>query len=151
MDLQSLTLFNMANKKMDWLAQRQSVLAENIANNDTPNYISKDVAPVDFSKELARTNSIHLATTNDKHISTSGSNNVGLTVTNNKHLTGTARNNKFAVKENRETFETTLDENGVTLEEEMAKIGEVQHDYDVSTTIYNKYMGMIRASLGKGR
>src|SRR5690606_18697091 len=38
MDLSGMTLFDMARQKMSWLGQRQAVLAQNIANSDTPGY-----------------------------------------------------------------------------------------------------------------
>ena len=48
MDLQNLTLFQMSEEKMRWLAQRQSVLSENIANANTPDYMPSDLKPLKF-------------------------------------------------------------------------------------------------------
>ncbi|MCB1430900.1 MAG: flagellar basal body rod protein FlgB [Alphaproteobacteria bacterium] len=36
-------IFQLASQHMTWLAQRQSVLANNVANADTPDYRAKDV------------------------------------------------------------------------------------------------------------
>ena len=38
MDLNSIPLMSMLAKRMAWLNQRQSVLAQNVANVNTPNY-----------------------------------------------------------------------------------------------------------------
>ena len=43
MDLKNLTVFSLANKNMQYLSARQRVLAANIANASTPNYLAQDV------------------------------------------------------------------------------------------------------------
>ncbi|KAF0136087.1 MAG: flagellar basal-body rod protein FlgB [Rhodospirillaceae bacterium] len=52
MDLTNLTLFNMAKRHIDWMAQREQVLATNVANADTPDFQPSDVRPLDFQKLL---------------------------------------------------------------------------------------------------
>lgn len=152
MDLQSLTLFNMANKKMDWLAQRQAVLAQNIANTDTPDYMPQDVVGLDFSRELEKSNGASLTVTNEKHINSTGNYRVSAVKTNEKHIEGTnSASGTSRVKEIKRPYEVSIDKNGVVLEEQMAKLGRNQHEYEVSTTIYNKYTSMLRLALGKGR
>lgn len=44
--------FGIAAQRMDWAAGRQSVIASNIANADTPDYAPKDV--VSFEEHLSR-------------------------------------------------------------------------------------------------
>ncbi len=46
-------IFSLAEKRLDWIGQRQSVLAQNIANANTPGYVARDVTP--FSEILAGT------------------------------------------------------------------------------------------------
>ena len=50
MNLGNLNVFSAATVKMGWLNQRQTVLAQNIANADTPNYRAKDLKAPTFSK-----------------------------------------------------------------------------------------------------
>jgi len=45
MQLNNLTLFRQMEQKMHWLSTRQSVLAENVANADTPAYTPRDLKP----------------------------------------------------------------------------------------------------------
>jgi len=52
MDYKSVKLFDMAHKKMRWLSQRQDVLAQNVANADTPDYRARDLVPLDFKRTL---------------------------------------------------------------------------------------------------
>ena len=48
MDLNKLPLFAMATKRMGWLAKRQEVLSQNVANADTPNFVPHDLKAQDF-------------------------------------------------------------------------------------------------------
>jgi flagellar basal-body rod protein FlgB len=50
MDLNSLALFRLM--QLACLTQRQSVLAQNIANVDTPGYKPNDLKPFDFDSVL---------------------------------------------------------------------------------------------------
>ena len=69
MDLNSIPLFKMISRRMTWLNQRQKVLAQNIANADTPGYRPQDLVPVDFSKLAAQAErTVSLAATNPRHI-----------------------------------------------------------------------------------
>jgi flagellar basal-body rod protein FlgB len=45
MDLLGGGLFDLAEKRLLWLDQRQQVLAQNIANADTPDYQARDLTP----------------------------------------------------------------------------------------------------------
>ena len=53
MDLSQVPLFAALSKRMAWLTERQSVLAQNVANGDTPGYVAQDLPAPDFSKYLA--------------------------------------------------------------------------------------------------
>jgi flagellar basal-body rod protein FlgB len=69
MDLNGIPLFSLISGRMSWLSARQSVLAENVANGDTPNYVARDLKPLDFQNMLSgqEKSSTHLATTNVRH------------------------------------------------------------------------------------
>ena len=44
-------IFTLAEKRLAWIGQRQGILAQNIANANTPGYNTRDVTP--FSEVLA--------------------------------------------------------------------------------------------------
>src|SRR3546814_14928219 len=67
MDLSGMTLFDMARRKMSWLGQRQAVLAQNIANSDTPGYRTKELEAIDFRRELSRLEPVRMAATSGSH------------------------------------------------------------------------------------
>ena len=47
-------ILGIISKRMQWLGQRHSVVAKNIANSDTPNYIPKDLTESSFRAALRR-------------------------------------------------------------------------------------------------
>ena len=53
MDLPDVPLMAMLRERMNWLHQRQDVLSENVANADTPNYVARDLKPLDFEQTLS--------------------------------------------------------------------------------------------------
>jgi len=135
MDLGKTTLFGMLKGRMGWLARRQEVLAQNIANADTPMYKPNDLKPLDFKQYLQ-----------------GKPNRMPLTTTSPKHFTGTRdAMSPFAAQQSVAPYETAPDGNAVVLEEQMAKIGETQLQHNLSTELYRKHIGMIKIALGKGR
>ena len=46
MDLPDVPLMSMLRTRMSWLHQRQDVLAQNVANADTPKYVAHDLKPL---------------------------------------------------------------------------------------------------------
>lgn len=88
-------------------AQRQQILASNIANADTPNYKAKDI---DFAAELKRAES-----------GTSGVGKVDLAVTNPGHIRS-ASSSQFDVKElYRTDVQPSIDGNTVNMDMERAQ------------------------------
>jgi len=66
MPITDIPILSMLRQRMEWHQERQRVLAENVANADTPNYRARDLAPPDFSHEmqaaltLDRTDPLHI-------------------------------------------------------------------------------------------
>ena len=133
MDLNKFVLFSGLSKRMAWLNQRTKVIAQNIANADTPNYQSHDLKPLSF-KELTRTSDsrMSLASTRPGHF---------------------AQGQKQAIvgdrKKNREPYEVTPSGNSVVLEEQMMKLAENQMEYRLVTNLYKKNVGLLRMALGR--
>ena len=71
MTTQNLGLFQALNAKMNYLDQRQKVLAQNIANANTPGYKPKDLNKVDFGavlKDITDSRTLRPETTNVLHM-----------------------------------------------------------------------------------
>lgn len=133
MILGDTVVFGMMTEKMSWLGQRQRVLAQNLANADTPDYRARDLAPLSFDDTMRRQ-----------------SRQVQLAVTDPQHVSLPQSSARFEEGEAETVYETSIDGNGVVLEEQMMKMGENAGDFSLATSIYRKYLAMHRAALGRG-
>jgi flagellar basal-body rod protein FlgB len=137
MDLKNLTLFQVAQQRMDWLAQRQKVVSQNIANANTPGYKAKDLKPVDFRDTLSR------ALAKDTQ-------SVPVTRTNAKHLAGSLpETGPYRTETQRRPYEFTLDKNGVDIDEQMQKASSNRSQYKLASNLVSKNLSMIRTALGR--
>ena len=134
MDLNKLTMFGMLKGQMKWLNKRQEVLAQNIANADTPNYKPQDLKAVNF-REVMR----------EQHKREMMNRMSGTAVA------GLGGSTAFKSEVERAPYETAPDGNAVVLEEQMGKVGETQMKYQLTNELYRKHIGMIKIALGKGR
>ena len=147
MDLQNLSLYQMSEEKMRWLAQRQSVLSQNIANANTPDYMPSDVEPLKFKEFVGESKHVPLTRTNPMH-RTAASGDAKMVKTDPKHLSPVA-DGKAKVKETRRPFETVIDKNGVILEEQWAKIDDTRGQHEQVTALFKKNMALLGTALGK--
>ncbi len=132
MDLNQFKLFKALGARMDWLQSRQRVLAENVANADTPGYKSKDIRPLSFKSNLAGTSSKHnLTTTDAAHFRSSGGDANVRIVTS---MTGS---------------EGSATGNNIVLEEEVMKSARTATDYQLATNLYKKSVGLLRLAISK--
>lgn len=127
-----LPLFQALKSKMQWHQSRQSVLAENIANANTPGYVSKDVKSYSFQDYVGLQNVA-----------------VSTSLTKAGHISGSISGNVSAKVEKLDSFEVTPDGNNVNLEEQMMKITQNQMDFQAATSLYTKGLGLIRTALSK--
>ncbi len=136
MSISNMPLMKAMAAKMDYLDKRQQVLAQNMANANTPGYQSKDLTKVDFGAVL-------------KKISNTSKLDVHLETTNAKHLPGpdAVRNARDA--KDRLTYEVAPDKNGVVVEEQMVKASQTQMDYNLITNLMSKNGTMYRIALGQ--
>jgi len=128
-------LFKLLSARMDWLSQRQSILALNIANADTPDYAPRDLRESEFHRlvegHITQAARLSVARTSNDHLIGKSSATVGLDGS-----------------EQRRPFETSPDGNAVILEEQTAKVGQTALDHQLASNIYGKYLGMFRIALG---
>jgi flagellar basal-body rod protein FlgB len=132
MDLANLPLFSAITRKMNWLTNRQSVLAENVANVDTPQYKAADLRPLDFRSELAHVQGKLQPVSTDPG-----------------HLDGTVPPGPPAGEQAVDPIERDINGNTVSIEEEMMKVSETMADYQLMTSLYKKQIGMIKEALGR--
>jgi flagellar basal-body rod protein FlgB len=126
---ESLPILSALKGRMQWHQTRQKLLAENVANSDTPKFKPNDLIPFadslsgKGSAALIRTQPMHLASVDDG----SGA---------------------FPGKDGRR-FETVPSGNAVNLEEEMTKVAENQMEFQTAVTLYQRSLGYLRTALGR--
>ena len=134
MDGRDIKIFAMIAQKMSWLGERQSVLAENIANSDTPRYRSRDIEDLDFRQVLQ-----NRFRTLQPERTTLG------------HIKGTLPAlDRYRIEDVRTNYESAPNENNVILEEQMIKLADTKAQHQAVASIYRKYQSMIRLALGPG-
>ncbi len=124
--LQPIHLFELAAQQSRYLSTNQSVIAENVANANTPGFRARAMQP--FSDVLDHTQ-LTLAATNPSHI--------GLTP---------ADAQAAAVTED-EPWEVTESGNSVSLEQEMIKAGDVNRSFSLNTSLVKAFHSMLIASV----
>ena len=128
MDLQNISVFGLAGQKMQFLSERQKVLATNIANVNTPNYIAKDIMEPDFGNIMSST--LKMNTTDSKHMSLGQMNGV----TAGKVYTPKPSN------------ALTIDGNGVIVEQQLNEASKSKSEYSRMITIYKSYKSMLQTA-----
>lgn len=131
MAITDLPLFAMLRSRMQWHQERQRILAENVANADTPNFRPHDLAPLQFERELPRVASVALDRTEPGHMAA-------------RDAAGQFGGGRFG------GYEMRAAGNAVSLEDEMIKVAANQMDYQAATTLYTRSLGLIKAAIGKG-
>jgi flagellar basal-body rod protein FlgB len=130
MDFTTIPLFQAIKQKMAWLNERQALLAENVANADTPGYVPQDLKPLSFRDLLG------------------GPKRLALTRTSPSQLAGLQGEGAFRPVAD-PAPERTISGNAVDLESEMMKVAQSTADHQLVTDIYRQQMGMLKAALGR--
>lgn len=123
-------LMRMMTDKMSYLSQRQAVLAQNVANANTPGYKAKDLAPLTFDDALQKASD-------------------GMTVTNANHILPASMAGVNASTKRARTYETVPSGNSVEIEQQMMEVSKTAVDYQSAAAIYHKIMGLFRTAIGK--
>ena len=127
-----MPLLNQIKGRLAWLDDRQRVIAQNVANADTPGYGARDLkTPTDFAEALRQGGRLQVTRTNAMHIAPANANL-----------------SRFHVGKAPDS-ETTLDGNSVVVEEQMLKMAESRMAYDAAIGFYQKSMSMIRLAAKK--
>lgn len=120
--MEPVNLFALATQQSRWLAVRQTAVAGNVANVNTPGYVSVDVEP--FDKVLDNSS-------------------VKLAATQTGHLTGRGGQSSFAVHEAAADPTLLPSGNSVVLENELLKAGEIRRQFELNTAIVKAFHRML--------
>jgi flagellar basal-body rod protein FlgB len=132
MDLSQIPLFAMLRGRLGYLSERQQVIAQNVANSDTPRFQPKDLKPFSFQAQVQNQATSAASVTHPGHIPL-GRAQGGLTSGWNPVV--------------QRDSETSLDGNSVVLEEQMMKLSDARMNYDAAIGFYQKSLGLLRMAV----
>jgi flagellar basal-body rod protein FlgB len=124
-----IPLVGMLKQRMNWHQERQSVLAQNVANADTPNYLAKDLKAPEFGPMAEAARGVQLAATNPMHFAP-------------RYEAG---NEAGKAK----TYEITPEGNAVVLEEEVMRVSQNVIDYQMVSQLYSRGLGVLKTAIGR--
>lgn len=133
MAITDLPLLGMLKTKMRWHQARQSVLAQNIANADTPGFRPSDLKALD-----ARTS-----------MQPRSAGAVTAARTHKAHIAGPAISGGGFDQAGTKGWETTPAGNAVVLEEQMMEVSANQFDFQTASTLYAKSLGLLKTAIGR--
>jgi flagellar basal-body rod protein FlgB len=121
-------LLDILTQKMSYLSQKQGVLAENIANADTPGYRQLEVKAFTFGDALRQAD-IGMAVTDPRHIIPASMAGVNAKTTQSKNT------------------DVSPSGNSVDIEDQMMEISKTSLDYGAMTAIYHKMAGLFKIAI----
>lgn len=137
MDPTEIPLFQLADQRLAWLDRRQGLLAQNIANADTPGYRARDLQP--FAATLA----------GKMGAGKMGAGKLALAPvqTNPAHLAGNPT--QVAATGRGAAGERAPDGNAVSLDKQLVQVADTDSAQQLTTQLYSKYMSFFRTALGR--
>jgi flagellar basal-body rod protein FlgB len=138
MDLGDIPLFAMLKSRLGYLSDRQRLIAENVANANTPGYQAHDLKAFSFQSHMQAAAG-----------GAAGANSVAATpagtmaVTQPGHMQPRRSSSGFKPQSTADS-EKTLDGNGVVLEDEMIKLTDARMDYDAAIGFYQQSLNMLK-------
>jgi len=138
MDLGDIPLFAMLKSRLGYLSDRQRVIAENVANANTPGYQAQDLKPFNFQAQ------VQAASVAAGSVAAGPAGPLAVSRPGHMQPPGATRGAK-AVKA--ADSERTLDRNGVVLEDEMIKLTDTRMDYDAAVGFYQKSMSLLKMAV----
>jgi flagellar basal-body rod protein FlgB len=130
-----LPLLGMLKTKMRWHQARQGVLAQNIANADTPGFRPSELRAMNTQRSVRAPGIAGVATAR----------------THNSHIRGASmgmQGEPFK-SENTKGWEITPAGNAVVLEEQMIKVSANQFDFQMASTLYSRSIGLLKTAIGR--
>ncbi|MBY5933619.1 FlgB family protein [Tateyamaria omphalii] len=127
---QKLAIFETAHAMSVHAGQKQAVIAQNIANADTPGYVSRDIPS--FAATYAP----------------GSADAFGQRATRSGHMHGSMRGDLTAIAQEDKSF-AAPDGNSVSIETEMLRATDAKRQHDRSLAIYKSSLTILRASLGR--
>lgn len=121
----SIYLFNLASQHNQWLSVRQSTIAGNVANANTPGFKALDTQPFEAVLESTR---------------------LAMAATRSAHMAAAPANHPVTDVGNDEAWEVAHSGNTVSLDQELLKAGEVNRSFALNSSVLKAFHRMLLAS-----
>ena len=118
------------------LSQRQQVIAQNIANSDTPGYKARELEAPSFAYMVENAGNARIARPS---VHLSGA----------MKALGATQQVAAGIIPDKDVTETKPDGNNVTLEEQVMKLGAIQAEFAALTNLYRKQMQFMKTATGR--
>lgn len=131
-------LLALLRQEMSFSSERQRVIANNVANANTPGFVAQDLDRAEFERAVSEAMSQRRS-----------SNGMRLRTTRDAHLPGmeTAAGGRSWTTQDSPDSETTINGNSVVLEEQMVRANETRMRYEAALSLYQKSLGLIRTAV----
>ncbi len=120
----------LAERRLAWLEERQRVLAQNIANADTPNYRPRDLT--NFRQVLAGATGMAMARTDAKHLQPANASAPHAVV-------------------DRSATERSANGNAVSLDQQALLVADTDSAHSLAMGLHRRYLNLYRTALGRGQ
>ena len=115
----------LAELRLRWLERRQTVLAQNVANADTPGYVARDVSS--FATALASSQTV--------------------TVTDPRHMGGSGSVGDAMALRERRSQDVAPNGNSVSLDEQAIRIADTDQAHALAMNLHRRWIALVRSTL----
>ncbi|MBO9623735.1 MAG: flagellar biosynthesis protein FlgB [Sphingomonas sp.] len=122
------------SQRMHNLADRQRVVAQNIANSETPGYKAREISEPDFAALVGGSGMVAKPR---------------VELTDRMKNLGAVQPLGSGLIFDKDITETKPDGNNVTLEDQLLKMGQIQADFAAMTNLYHKQMSLLKTAIGR--
>ena len=121
-------VFDLLTQKMSYLNRKQAVLAENVANVDTPKYKQLELKEFNFGDALKQAS-------------------VGMSITDFRHIVPPSMAGANAQTVKTKDTEVLPSGNTVDIEQQMMEVSKTSMDYQTMTSLYHKMTGLFKIAI----
>jgi len=131
MTVDDMPLLATLKSRLTYLADRQQVIAQNVANSDTPGFTPRDLKPFTLPGQGGAAGGLPSITP---------------TRTSPMHMAPPTQTPHGTTPIDSPDSETTLNGNSVVLEDQMMKMTEARMNYDAAVTFYQQTIGLLQSA-----
>jgi flagellar basal-body rod protein FlgB len=139
--IHDLSTFAALKQRMRFLQSRQKVLADNVANADTPGFKPKDIAQIGIDPATRGSDAAR------RMSAAAYGKTASLTVTSPMHIDSAGKGQ--GTVDRGATYETRPSGNAVNLEDEMLKVSQNQVDFQTAANLYQRGLSTLKTALGR--